>query len=115
VASVLMLVAMLVAVLAVCAAPAALAVEFVAAPDPTGSGEGQLVAVMQNLVTVLQRLLVFMATVAITVAGVRYLAAMGDMAEIDSAKRTLKAAAIGYAIAALAGALAGILRSIVGL
>jgi hypothetical protein len=69
---------------------------------------------LQNIIRWAQGLLVLLATVAFTVAGIRYQAAMGDMSEIDAAKRTAKAAVVGYAIAALAGALAAILSSIFG-
>jgi hypothetical protein len=48
------------------------------------------------------------------VGGVRYLAAGGDPGEVQKAKTMFKAAAVGYAIAALAPALVGILRSVVG-
>lgn len=59
-------------------------------------------------------LLVALATLFLTVGGLRYLTAGGDPGQIERAKTTLKSAAIGYALAALAPALVEILRSIVG-
>lgn len=106
--------AVLVAVFWLVTTAPALALEVVLAQGRTGDGLGAVSRVLQNLVTALQKLLVYLATAAIAIAGVRYLAAWGDMGEVDAAKRTLKAAAVGYALAMLAGALAQILQSIVG-
>jgi hypothetical protein len=79
-----------------------------AAADPTIQG------VIDRLRLLLVGLLVGLATLALTVGGVRYLAAGGDPGEVGKAKTMFKAAAVGYAIAALAPALVGILRSVVG-
>ena len=84
---------------------------------PAGGSAGnanQLYTVLQNIIRFAQGLLVLLASVSFTVAGIRYLAAMGDMSEIDAAKRTAKAAVLGFAIAALASALAALLSSIFG-
>ena len=78
------------------------------AADPTIQG------VIDRLRLLLLGLLVGLATLALTVGGVRYLAAGGDPGEVQKAKTMFKAAAVGYAIAALAPALVGILRSVVG-
>ncbi len=78
------------------------------AADPTIQG------VIDRLRLLLVGLLVGLATLALTVGGVRYLAAGGDPGEIQKAKTMFKAAAVGYAIAALAPALVGILRTVVG-
>jgi hypothetical protein len=82
--------------------------------DPGGNGTQTIFGVLDRLVSWGQGLLVAAATCAFVIAGIRYLFAFGDMSEIETAKRTLKAAVIGFAIAALAGALASILSSIVG-
>jgi len=78
------------------------------AADPTIQG------VIDRLRLLLVGLLVGLATLALTVGGVRYLAAGGDPGEVQKAKTMFKAAAVGYAVAALAPALVGILRSVVG-
>jgi hypothetical protein len=85
-----------------------MAVPALAAADPTIQG------VIDRLRLLLVGLLVGLATLALTVGGVRYLAAGGDPGEVGKAKTMFKAAAVGYAIAALAPVLVAILRSVVG-
>ena len=46
-------------------------------------------------------LLVALATLLLTIGGVRYLLAGGDPGEVQRAKNTLKSAAVGYGVAAL--------------
>lgn len=70
--------------------------------------------VIDNLRNWIVGLLAGMATLFLTVGGLRYLMAGGDPGEVESAKRALKAAAIGYALAVLAPVLVSVLRSIVG-
>jgi hypothetical protein len=80
-----------------------------------GGGDGnQLFTVLTNIIRWGQSLLVLLATAAFVAGGLRYLWAFGDPSEIDAAKRTVKAAVIGFGIAALASALASILSSIFG-
>jgi len=59
-------------------------------------------AVIGNIRTWLVGLLVALATLLLTIGGVRYLLAGGDPGEVQRAKNTLKYAAIGYGVAALA-------------
>lgn len=54
------------------------------------------------------------ATLFLTIGGLRYSMANGDPGEVESAKRALRSAAVGYGIAALAPVLAGVVKSIVG-
>jgi hypothetical protein len=77
-------------------------------------GTGQLTQVLTNIRNWLLGMLVSLATLFLTIGGVRYLLAGGDPGEVDAAKRAFKSAAIGYAMAALAPALVSILRSLVG-
>lgn len=70
--------------------------------------------VIGNLRGWLVGLLVGLATLFLTIGGVRYLAADGDPGQVEQAKRSLRNAAIGYALAALAPLLVTILRSFVG-
>ncbi|MFD9939579.1 pilin [Nonomuraea sp. NPDC059023] len=70
--------------------------------------------VIDNLRNVIVGLLVALATLFLTVAGVRYILAGGDPGEVESAKKGLRYAGLGYGIAALAPLLVTILKGIVG-
>jgi hypothetical protein len=76
--------------------------------DPT------LGQVIDRLRTVLVGLLVGLATLFLTVGGLRYLFAGGDPGQVEKAKVTLRSAAIGYGLAALAPVLVRLLRYVVG-
>ena len=78
------------------------------AADPTLSG------VIDRIRNLLIGLLAGLATLFLTVGGVRYLFAGGDPGQVEKAKITLKSAAIGYALAALATPLVGLLKYVVG-
>ncbi|NUT37688.1 MAG: hypothetical protein HOV79_31980 [Hamadaea sp.] len=54
------------------------------------------------------------ATLYLTLGGMRYLLAGGDPQQVDGAKRSLRSALLGYAIAGLAPILVGIAKSILG-
>jgi hypothetical protein len=77
-----------------------------AAPD--------LGSVLDNLRNWLVGLLAAAATLALTVGGLRYIAASGDPGQIEKAKTAFKGAAIGYGLAALAPALVAVFKQIVG-
>jgi len=70
--------------------------------------------VINSLQVWLIGILAALATLFLTIGGIRYLAAGGDPAEVERAKTALKSAAIGYALAALAPLLVSILTSVVG-
>lgn len=70
--------------------------------------------VINNITKWLVGLLVALATLFLTVGGIRYLLAGGDPGEVAKAKDTLKYAAIGYGIAVLAPVLVTILKGFVG-
>ncbi|WP_067667301.1 pilin [Nocardia miyunensis] len=53
------------------------------------------------------------ATVCLTVAGVRYVIASGDPGELEKAKAAFRAACLGYVVAMLAPVIVAILKSIV--
>jgi Type IV secretion system pilin len=78
------------------------------AADPTLSG------VIDRLRNLLVGLLAGLATLFLTVGGVRYLFAGGDPGQVEKAKVTLRSAAIGYALAALATPLVELLKYVVG-
>jgi Na+-driven multidrug efflux pump len=73
-----------------------------------------LKTVINNLRTWIIGMLVALATLFLTVGGLRMLLAAGDPGEVSKAKEALKYAAIGYGIAALAPVLVEILKRIVG-
>ncbi len=54
------------------------------------------------------------ATLFLTIGGLRYLMAGGDPAEVEKAKTALKSAAIGYGLAILAPVIVTVLKSLVG-
>jgi hypothetical protein len=55
-----------------------------------------------------------LATLFLTIGGVRYVLAGGDPAEVERAKIAFRSAAIGYALAILAPVVVTVLRSLVG-
>lgn len=74
----------------------------------------QLSGVIDGLRLWLVGLLAGLATLFLTIGGVRYMLAGGDPSQIERAKSALRSAAIGYALAALSPVLVTILQSVVG-
>lgn len=92
-------------------------VGLVLAADPAQAvpvREPTLEGVIDSLRVWLVGLLAALATLFLTIGGIRYMMAGGDPGQVERAKGALKAAAAGYALAALAPILVSILRSIVG-
>ncbi|MEV4390528.1 hypothetical protein [Nonomuraea sp. NPDC049607] len=106
------------ALLVAAAAIAALLVAVVAtkalATVLAADAPANLNAVFTNLRNWLIGLLATLATLMLTVGGLRYLIAGGDPGEVQKAKAALKAAAFGYALAILAPLLVSVLKRIVG-
>jgi hypothetical protein len=73
-----------------------------AAGAPVPLAADSVEAVVNNIRTWLVTILVAVATLFLTVGGLRYLAANGDPGEVEKAKLALKSAALGYALAMLA-------------
>ncbi|WP_433413231.1 hypothetical protein ACQP1V_29085 [Microtetraspora malaysiensis] len=71
-------------------------------------------AVLNNLRGWLIGLLATLATLMLTIGGLRYLVAGGDPGEVQKAKAALKAAAFGYALAVLAPLFVSVLKRVVG-
>src|SRR6266540_3426435 len=88
-------------VLALVAAPAALAAS-------------DINTVISNMRVWLAGLLAALATLFLTIGGIRYLLAGGDPAALEGAKGSIKAAIIGYALALLAPVLATVVQHVVG-
>lgn len=70
-------------------------------------------SVIDNLRDWIVGFLAALATLFLTIGGVRYLTAGGDPGQVEKAKTALKSAAIGYALAILAPLLVSILASVV--
>ena len=70
--------------------------------------------VITNTTVWLVGILAGLATLMLTVGGVRYLLAGGDPAEVQKAKIALRSAAIGYGLAVLAPVIVTILKSLTG-
>jgi len=70
--------------------------------------------VISNTTVWITGILAGLATLFLTVGGVRYLMAGGDPAEVEKAKTALRSAAIGYGLAILAPVIMTILKSLVG-
>jgi len=71
--------------------------------------------VLNNIRSWLAGILALLATVFVMVGGVRYILAGGDPGEVEKGKTALKAAAIGYMLAALASLVVSVLKQFVGL
>jgi hypothetical protein len=91
-----------------------LLVVWVAPPAVAQTADPTLGQVIDRLRTVVVGLLVGLATLLLTVGGVRYLLAGGDPGQVEKAKITLRSAAIGYGLAVLAPVLVRLLRYVVG-
>jgi hypothetical protein len=70
--------------------------------------------VISNTTLWIVGLLAGLATLMLTIGGLRYLSAGGDPAEVEKAKTALKSAMIGYGLAILAPVIVTILKSLVG-
>ncbi len=70
--------------------------------------------VLTNVRNWLMGILASVATVFLTLGGIRYVMGGGDPGEIEKAKTAFKAAGIGYALAALAPLVVSVLQGIVG-
>lgn len=70
--------------------------------------------VLNNIRNWLMGILALLATVLLTIGGVRYVLANGDPGEVEKAKQAFKSAGFGYALATLAPLVVEILRGIVG-
>ncbi|WP_379575249.1 RNA polymerase sigma factor [Nonomuraea mangrovi] len=106
--AVLLLLATLLAV----AASAALAET--GSPPQAMAVPSDLGKVFDNLRNWLIGLLATLATLMLTIGGLRYLVAGGDPGEVQKAKTALKAAAFGYALAVLAPLFVNVLKNVVG-
>jgi len=70
--------------------------------------------VITNITVWIVGILAGLATLFLTLGGLRYLMAGGDPAQVERAKISLRSAAIGYGLAILAPVIVTILKSLVG-
>jgi Type IV secretion system pilin len=73
-----------------------------------------LPTIVNNVRTWLIGILAGLATLFLTIGGVRYLMAGGEPGEVERAKSAFRSAAIGYVLAIIAPVVLTILKSIVG-
>ena len=92
--------------------PALLAIPLIASPVPLAADS--ISKVVTNTTVWIVGILAGLATLFLTLGGVRYLMAGGDPAEVEKAKTALRSAAIGYALAILAPVIVAVLKSLVG-
>lgn len=78
------------------------------------AGGPTLGSVIDGLRNLLVGLMAGLATLFLTVGGVRYISAGGDPSQVEKAKVALRSAAVGYSLAALAPMLVNLLKGIVG-
>ena len=78
-----------------------------------GGGTQTLSGLVSNLTTWIVGILAGVATLFLTIGGLRYLTAGGDPGQVEKAKSALKSAAVGYALAVLAPLIVSILASLV--
>ena len=88
---------------------------------PAGAETAQVLAlartiddVLGNIRNWIMGILALLATVFLTIGGVRYVIANGDPGEIQKAKQAFTSAGFGYGLAALAPLVVEILKGIVG-
>ena len=88
------------------------ALALVAAPAALAAGD--INSVISNMRVWLAGLLAALATLFLTIGGIRYLLAGGDPVALERAKGSIRAAIIGYALALLAPVLASVVQRVVG-
>jgi hypothetical protein len=91
-----------------------------AAASPALAASGRYLAaddiptVIGNVTKWLIGILAVLATLMLTIGGVRYVLAAGDPAEVEKAKTCFKSAAMGYCLAILAPVVVTVLKGLVG-
>jgi len=82
---------------------------------PAYAANGDLTTVIDSIRNWVAGLLVALATLFLTIGGLRYLTAGGNPRAVEQGKESIKSALIGYALAALAPLLVDILRQVLGI
>jgi Type IV secretion system pilin len=84
------------------------------AAQPQILAANDLPTIITNITTWITGLLIGVATLFLTIGGIRYLAAGGDPTEVEKAKSALKSALVGYALAVLAPILLTVVKGWIG-
>ena len=84
------------------------------AAEPQILAANDLPTIITNITTWIVGLLIGVATLFLTIGGLRYLAAGGDPTEVEKAKSAFKSALIGYALAVLAPILLNVVKGWIG-
>jgi len=79
---------------------------------PAYAATSEITPVIDSIRNWIAGLLVALATLFLTLAGLRYLTANGNPRSLEQAKDSIRSALIGYALAALAPLLVDILRQV---
>jgi hypothetical protein len=96
------------------ATAAVVAVSVPASAADAVEAANSLPVIVSNITTWIVGLLIGVATLFLTIGGLRYLAAGGDPAEVEKAKTALKSALAGYALAILAPVLLAVVKGWIG-
>ncbi len=100
--------------LAVLLSLAAASAEAYAAPVVIVAQAASVDQVLTNVRNWVVGILALLATVFLTIGGVRYILGNGDPGEIEKAKTAFRGACVGYALAVLAPLVVTVLKGIVG-
>jgi len=84
------------------------------AAGPVAGSPPDLPTVIANIRLWATGILAALATLFLTIGGIRYLIAGGNPRAVEEAKGAIRSALIGYALAALAPLIFGILEKVVG-
>ena len=79
---------------------------------PVYAANADITPVIDSIRNWIAGLLAALATLFLTIGGLRYLTANGNPRAFEQAKESIKSALIGYALAALAPLLVGVLRQV---
>lgn len=93
---------------------ASLALILVCCAGPAQAKVNDLPTIIANLRTWVMGILAGLATLFLTIGGVRYLMAGGDPSEVERAKASFRSAGIGYVLAVIAPVVLTVLQSIIG-
>jgi hypothetical protein len=85
-----------------------------AAPPADPNPTARINAIITNITNWVTGILIGVATLFLTVGGLRRLAAGGDPAEIEKSNSAFKNSLIGYALAVLAPVLLGVVKGWIG-
>lgn len=84
------------------------------AAEPHDPPAKDLSAIIGNITAWVVGLLFGVATLFLTIGGLRYVAAGGDPTEVEKAKSAFKSALVGYALAVLAPVLLSVVQGWIG-